>query len=71
MEIHYEIWDIKTSSLIYCNTAKNELDKRGFSVTVNGKELYVWPKFVANDYIYCPIEADKALKLMPELPLIR
>jgi hypothetical protein len=68
MEIHYEIWDIKTGSLIYRNIVKNELDKRGFPVTVNEKEMYTWPKFVANDCIYCPIEADEALKLVPGLP---
>ncbi|ADQ79704.1 hypothetical protein Palpr_1559 [Paludibacter propionicigenes WB4] len=50
-EIISDIWDIKTSKLLYRNIAKNKFEY-GFPLNLKSKEIYVWPNYVDEEFIY-------------------
>lgn len=70
--IYYDIWDIETSALIYRNKYRRIEDKNmeggGIPVLIEDKQINVWPKYVSGNMMYCTVEAENAIKLIPSLP---
>jgi hypothetical protein len=65
----YEIWDITNSEQIYkreCSREKSDII--GIPVTVGDVTIATWPRYVSGNTMYCVVEADDAIKLIPTLP---
>jgi hypothetical protein len=69
---YYDIWNIETSTLIYRNKYRRIEDKNmeggGIPVLIGDIKINVWPKYVSGNVMYCIIEAENAVKLVPSLP---
>lgn len=65
---YYDIWDIETSELIYRNIFNRQKGSPGIPIMINDLIINVWVNYTDNNSIYCIIEADDALKLLPSLP---
>jgi hypothetical protein len=63
-----EIWDIENSLLIYRSEYSRDGGINGVPVIINEKEIYVWPRYVSNESLYCLIENEDAISLIPSLP---
>jgi hypothetical protein len=50
-QIISDVWDIKTSKLLYRNIAMNKLEY-GFPLKFKSEEIYVWPNYVDEEFIY-------------------
>jgi hypothetical protein len=64
---YQDIWDMKTSSLIYRNLRHGPDDKNGIPFDIQGKTIFVWPKFVGKDYLYCDVPAYEMREIIPEM----
>ncbi len=56
--IYSEIYSIKEDKLLYRNIVDSEDDNFGMPVTINGKEIYVWPTTYTNDNIIYTLITD-------------
>jgi hypothetical protein len=65
---YYDIWDLKTSTLIYRNKKADNDATSGIPVSIDSVKINVWPRYVDGDMMYCTIEAEDAVKLIPSLP---
>ena len=63
-----EIWDIENTSLIYKSKYSREGGVNGVPVIINDKKIYVWPAYVSDESLYCVIENEDAISLIPSLP---
>ena len=72
-KLYREIWDIEKSSLIYKHEfdyfRDGELGVSGVPIIIEGQKIYAWPSFASGQSLYCIIEGENTLKLMPELPM--
>lgn len=50
--IYSEIYSIKENKLLYRNFADSEDDNFGMPVTINDKEIYVWPQYADDNILY-------------------
>ena len=66
-KLYYDVWNIENSSLMYRSIYSREGGVYGIPITVNEKKIYVWPTFVSKDAIYCTIEGEDAINLIPSL----
>ena len=66
-KLYQEIWNIDNSSLMYKSIYSREGGVNGVPVRIGEKSIYVWPTFVSNDAIYCIIQAEDAITLIPSL----
>lgn len=64
---YFDIWHIPTSELLYRRIAAEANPFFGIDVEVSGTTIPVWVDFAKNNCIYCVIEQDFALKIMPSL----
>ncbi len=64
----YEIWDTENSTLIYKGSYGRTGGVKGIPVTVNEKTIQVWPSFVSDKSLYCIVEDEDAIALIPSLP---
>ncbi|MCL2739016.1 MAG: 6-bladed beta-propeller [Bacteroidales bacterium] len=62
-----EIWDIETPSLVYKSIFSRTGGVNGVPVIIDGKKIYVWPAFVSEESLYCIVEAEDAISLIPSL----
>lgn len=67
--LYHDIWDIENSSLIYRSKYGREGGWEGIPVSIGGVQINVWPSYVDGDNIYCVIQGEDAIKLIPSLPL--
>jgi hypothetical protein len=65
---YYEIWNTENSALIYKSTYGQEGGIKGIPIVIEGKEICVWPGYVSGDFLYCFIEDEDAVSLVPSLP---
>ena len=67
---YYDIWDMNTSRLLYRNILiyQSRDIRIGTPVKINNQDINVWANFAINNYIYCIVEAEDAIKLIPSLP---
>lgn len=69
---YYDIWDLETSTMIYRNKYTQSDAIAGLSggipISIGDVQINIWPRYVDGDMIYCVIEVDDALKLVPSLP---
>jgi hypothetical protein len=64
-----EIWDITNSEQIYKREySEQKPEVKGILVTIGDVTVATWPKYVSGNTIYCVVEADDAIKLIPTLP---
>lgn len=61
-----DIWDIEKSELIYRKRYSND-ESSGISVRVNGIDITVWVNFAVDNYVYCVIKPEDAVKIIPSL----
>ena len=55
----YDIWDISHEELLYRQKISGPNEPMGYPVTINGKQLYVWPALFSEDgSMYCEISYD-------------
>jgi hypothetical protein len=65
----YEIWDIANSKQIYKREySENEPKVNGIPVSIGDVTIATWPRYVSGNTMYCVVEVDDALKLIPTLP---
>ena len=70
--LYYDIWDINAEKLVYRNFYReNELSamdrsKIGLPITVNGHNLFFWPRTVADGIVFCELSQDDATKVMSD-----
>jgi hypothetical protein len=67
-KLYYDIWDYQNSKLLYRNIVKSERESLGIPVKINNKTIHVWIDYAKNNYIYCIVNPEDALKLIPSLP---
>jgi hypothetical protein len=69
---YYEIWDMKTLELLYRGQSETVEGKwegvKGIPVSIGDVTIAVWPNYVSGNTMYCVVEPDDALKLIPTLP---
>jgi hypothetical protein len=65
---YYDIWDFENSKLLYRNIVKSERESPGIPVKINNKTIHIWVDYAKNNYIYCIVNPEDALKLIPSLP---
>ncbi len=63
-----EIWNTENSTLIYRSSYGREGGVKGVPVTVDRKTIHVWPSFVSGKSLYCVVEDEDAITLIPSLP---
>ncbi len=63
-----DVWNIKTPELLFRNIVDENNQISGIPYEINGYEFYIWPKFVSNNTMYCVIDADDAINIIPSLP---
>jgi hypothetical protein len=70
-QTYYDIWNIETSTLIsrnkYSQMEENTEDT-GVPVLIGDVKINVWPRYVSGNMMYCTVEAETAVKLIPSLP---
>jgi hypothetical protein len=65
----YEIWDITDSKQIYKREySEKEPEVNGILVTIGDVTVATWPQYVSGNTMYCVVEANDAIKLIPTLP---
>lgn len=56
-EEYYDLYDISTGEAIIHRKLNDQLydegEREGFLLSVNGKNLYIWPKYVQDNTLYC------------------
>jgi hypothetical protein len=68
---YYDIWDIETSTLVLREKYSPGLlpfEGGGIPVLIGDVKLNVWPSYVSGNMMYCTVEAEDAVKLIPSLP---
>jgi hypothetical protein len=64
---YQDVWNLETSSLICRNLIKSQESRKGVPFFIEEKMIYVWPKFVAENYLYCIIPAEEIQAIIPNL----
>ena len=67
-KFYSEIWNIEESSLLFKSIYGRDGRHPGIPVIIGEEIINVWPSYVKNNYLYCIIENEDALKIMPSLP---
>jgi hypothetical protein len=62
---YQDVWNLETSSLVYRKIAQEPEDKQGVPFVIQGETIFVWPKFVYDDYLYCVVPAENMQKIIP------
>lgn len=62
-KLYQDIWNIKTSELLYRNIASSANDKYGAPIHINNEIIHVWPIFVDSQSVYCKIDERDQLLL--------
>ena len=62
-KLYQDIWDIKTSKLLYRNIASSANDKYGAPIHLKNEIIHVWPIFVDSQSVYCKIDERDQLLL--------
>jgi hypothetical protein len=68
---YYDIWDIETSTLILrekYSPCRFPFEGGGIPVLIGDVKVNVWPEYVSGNMMYCTVEAEDAVKLIPSLP---
>jgi hypothetical protein len=70
---YYEIWDTETLNLLYRSRYGRTVEGKregvqGIPVSIGDVTIVVWPNYVSGNIMYCVVEPDDALKLIPALP---
>lgn len=60
-QIYYDIWDLSTSTLVYRNVRSSPADPEGVALTVNKKKIYIWPRYIDENHLYCVVGADTGI----------
>jgi hypothetical protein len=66
----YDIWNLENSTLIYRNRVsyKDNDSKGGIPLSIGNIQINVWPNYIDGDTMYCTVDVENALKLVPSLP---
>jgi hypothetical protein len=64
---YQDVWNLETSSLIYRNLRQGPDSKNGIPFVIQGKTVFVWPKFAGKKYLYCYAPADEMREIIPEM----
>ena len=67
-KVYFDIWSLATSNLIYRNIAGSENDFYGIPIKVNDIMLSLWVDYAKDNYIYCVVQPEDAIKIDPLLP---
>jgi hypothetical protein len=72
-QTYYDIWDIESSTpaLISRNKyshTEEYTEGTGIPVLIGDVKINVWPRYVSGRMMYCTIDAENAVKLIPSLP---
>ena len=62
---YFDVWNTSSSQLIFRNSITTLEETQGMPIHYEGKLIYVWPKFVCNNCIYCFLEPDQASIIYP------
>lgn len=65
---YYDIWDIETSELIFRNIFNGKKKSSGIPIKINNSIIHIWANYAEDNIIYCVIDTEDALKLLPALP---
>jgi hypothetical protein len=69
--MYYDVWDIETSTLILRKKYSPSIlpfEGGGIPVLTGDLKVNVWPSYVSGNMMYCTVEAETAVKLIPSLP---
>lgn len=58
---YYDIWDIYTATLIYRNVQGSPDEPEGVELTVDGKRVRIWPKYIADETLYGIVEPESEI----------
>jgi hypothetical protein len=64
---YQDVWNLETSSLVYRNLRHGPDSNNGIPFIIQGNTIFVWPKCVCNEYMYCTVPADEMKKIIPEM----
>jgi hypothetical protein len=66
-KIYHDVWDINSRSLLCRNTRSSIEEKEGLLFIIEGKEVYLKPKFVSGNYLYNVIPSYEMMDVIPSL----
>ncbi|HAC22793.1 MAG TPA: hypothetical protein DCF91_11995 [Porphyromonadaceae bacterium] len=64
---YYDVWDMKTSKLLYRSAIGKDGGVKGIPLQIEGAEVVVWPKLTYGDKIYAEVQAEEAQAFLPSI----
>ncbi|WP_456087820.1 6-bladed beta-propeller [Parabacteroides sp.] len=65
---YFDLWNIKDKTLISRRCTKNT-QQPGLPFEINGQTIYAWPNYVCNNKIYCILDNEQSLTLLPDFDI--
>ena len=65
--LYHDIWDIETSNLIFRSKYSRTGGINGIPLTIDGKEIVVWPSKAIGNSLFCTLNATEAAQLLPSI----
>lgn len=66
-KMYYDVWDMKTSKLLYRSTTGRDGGVAGIPLQIEGTEVVVWPKLTYGDKVYVEVQAEEAQAFLPSI----
>lgn len=64
---YHDIWDMKTSKLLYRSAIGKDGGTQGIPLQIEGTEVVVWPKLTYGDKVYVEVQAEEAQAFLPSI----